>query len=103
MEQRRADSRDKPLRLECQGFPLGNHWIPPFRLHAGETVCLHLEPTAVPWQETLIPLFKGTTIHPDLQFHGTVVYLERPMPQRGWFGRRKDCSASDWLITKAKL
>jgi len=103
MEQRFANTKQKPLRLECQGFFLGNHWIPPFQLRAGETICLHMPPTFVSWQETLVPLFKGTSVHPGLQFHGSAVYLERPTPQRGWFGRRKDISAYDWLTTKKKL
>src|SRR2546421_229135 len=103
MEQQLTNFTQKPLRLECQGFPVGDHWIPAFRLHAGEAVCLHGETTFNLWHETLVPLFKGTAVHPGLHLHGTATYLERPLPQRGWFGRRKDCSVRDWLITKAKL
>ncbi|HKI36672.1 MAG TPA: hypothetical protein VKA46_32755 [Gemmataceae bacterium] len=92
-----------PLSLECLGLTAGGHHVPPFQLHTGEAVCLHVEPASPSWYDVLLPLLTGRVSHPRLLIRGTVSYLERPMPRRGWFGRRKDCTARDWLISERGL
>ncbi|HYV34155.1 MAG TPA: hypothetical protein VE988_00540 [Gemmataceae bacterium] len=98
MDHRLVTSAQITPRLECQGFEAGDIVLPSFKLHAGESLCLHVEHGHLPWYETLLPLLKGEVIHSGLRIHGVVRYLERPMPARGWFGRRKDLSARDWLV-----
>jgi hypothetical protein len=92
-----------PLRLECLGFTAGGYALPPFQLRAGEAVCLQIEPSPVAWYDGLLAVLRGEASHPALRWHGSVAYLERPMPRRGWFGRRKDCTAREWLLSEKGL
>jgi hypothetical protein len=93
----------RPPPLECLGLTAGPARVPPFRLHAGEALCLHVEPPSPYWYDVLLPLLTGRVAHPSLILRGEVTYLERPMPRRGWFGRRPYRSARDWLAAERGL
>jgi hypothetical protein len=55
------------------------------------------------WYETLVPILSGRVAHPALHLHGSVSYLERPMPRRRWWGWLHDPSAHDWLTADKGL
>jgi hypothetical protein len=93
----------RPLRLDCLGLRAGGHTLPPFRLHAGEAVCMHVQHSPLPWYDGVLPLLQGKATHPALRLLGTTHYLERPIPRRTWFGRRKDCAAQEWLMREQGL
>jgi hypothetical protein len=93
----------RPPPMECLGLTAGPARVPPFRLHAGEALCLHVEPPSPYWSDVLLPLLTGRVAHPSLILWGKVTYLERPMPRRGWFGRRLDRTAREWLTAERGL
>lgn len=89
--------------LECDGFTTQDFSLPPFRVQAGQGVCLHIRlPTAI-WHEILKLMLSARIAHPALHFHGRVHYLERPMPRRRWWGKMYSPSAEKWLTTEAGL
>jgi len=92
------------LRLESLGFSLRGFSIPRFQLHAGEAICLHaiIEPSEI-WYDIVVPMLSGHSRHPRYRLNGSICYLERPMPRRGWFGRWKNPRAIDWLVTHKHL
>ncbi len=96
------------VRLECAGltvgdFSVGDFSVPPFQVRAGQAVCLHVPPYTAIWHENLKPILSGRRVHPALHLHGSVSYLERPMPRRLWWGKRHNPSAIDWLTTEKGL
>jgi hypothetical protein len=103
MDEQITTANPTPLRFECQGCRVDDHWIPPFQLHAGEAICLHILPGFFTWHDTLVPALRGEKDLSGLRVHGKVEYLARPTPQRGWFGRRRDSSAHDWLTLQKGL
>lgn len=96
------------IRLECGGltvgdFSVGDFSVPSFQVQARQAVCLHVPPYTTIWHENLKPILSGRMAHPALHLHGSVSYLERPMPRRRWWGKRYNPSASDWLTTEKGL
>ena len=89
--------------MECFGLELAGSILPPFELHAGEALCLHIEHSTIPWYEGILKLLRGDISDPQLRVDGQVRYLERPMPGRGWFGRRKNMLPGNWLVNEVKL
>ena len=89
--------------LQSFGLTVGGLFVPPFSLRSGESLCLHVGPSTIPWYDGLLPLFTGKATHPGLQIRGSVRYLERPMPRRRWWGRLDDPSISAWLLNEARI
>lgn len=98
---RNGHLEEREVRLECDSLTTRYFSLPPFRVQAGQTVCLHVPLGKAIWYEDLVPILSGRTAHPALHLHGSVTYLERPMPQRRWWGGWRSPSAGDWL-TKEK-
>jgi hypothetical protein len=55
------------------------------------------------WQEKVLPLLSGRIMHPGLHLHGSVSYLERPMPRRRWWGWLHNPSTYEWLTAERGL
>lgn len=91
------------VRLECDGLTTNDFSVPPFRVRAGQAVCLHLPLSTAIWQETLAPILSGRRAHPALHVHGSVSYLDRPMPRRYWWGWRHNPPAHAWLTGERGL
>lgn len=91
------------VRLECDGLTIRDFFLPPFRVETGQSVCLHVRLPSPKWQEELVPILSGRVVHPAIHLHGSVTYLERPMPRRRWWGKRYNPSAGDWLTTEKGL
>lgn len=91
------------VRLECDGLTVRDFSLPPFRLQVGQGICLHVPLSTEIWYETLAPILCGRIAHPALHLHGSVSYLERPMPRRRWWGRLHNPSAGDWLTVERGL
>ncbi len=91
------------IRLECDGLTTRDFALPPFRVQAGQSVCLHVRLSTAIWYEILKPMLSGRLVHPALHLHGSVSYLERPMPRRRWWGGWRSPSAGDWLTTEKGL
>lgn len=100
----RNERLDRPeIQIECDGLTVRDFFLPPFRIEAGQNVCLHVRMPSPKWQEELVPILSGRAAHPALRLHGSVTYLERPMPRRRWWGKRYNPSAGDWLTTEKGL
>jgi hypothetical protein len=91
------------VRLECDGLTVRDFFLPPFRVEAGQSVCLHVLLPSPKWQEELVPILSGRIAHPGMHLHGSIAYLERPLPRRRWWGKRYSPSAGDWLTTEKGL
>lgn len=91
------------VRLECDGLTTRHFSVPPFRVQEGQTVCMHVPLGKAIWYDNLVPVLDGRIAHPALYLHGTVSYLERPMPQRRWWGGWRSPSAGDWLTAEKGL
>jgi|SRR5579884_2816207 len=99
----RNGTPDAPPRLECDGLRVGDCSVPPFRVGAGRSVCLHVPLPSPAWWDRLVPLLTGKRAHPALRFFGSVASLDRPMPRRHWWGRLHDPSVRDWLVAEKGL
>lgn len=86
------------LRLECMGLAVGDFAVPPFKVWAGQAVCLHIPPVPATGREALLAVLSGRTADPALRFSGSVGRLDRPMPRRRWWGGLFDPPARDWLL-----
>jgi hypothetical protein len=91
------------IRLECDGLTTRDFSLPPFRVQAGQSVCLHVRLSTSIWHENLKPMLSGRIAHPALHLHGPVSYLERPMPRRRWWGKMYNPSAGKWLTAERGL
>lgn len=91
------------VRMECEGLTIRDFFLPPLRIEAGQTVCLHVRLPSPKWQEGLVPILSGRIAHPALHLYGCVSYLERPMPWRRWWGKLYNPSAGDWLTGERGL
>lgn len=89
--------------MECEGLSTRDFSLPPFRVEASQKVCLHVPLSMAIWYETLLPLLSVRLAHPAMHLHGSVSYLERPLPRRRWWGKRYSPSAGDWLTTEKGL
>jgi hypothetical protein len=86
------------IRLECDGLRVEGFAVPPFRVRAGQAVCLHVRLPSPVWQDRLLPILTAKVAHPAVRFFGSVGYLKRPMPHRRWWGWLQDPLVRDWLI-----
>jgi hypothetical protein len=77
--------------------------VPPFRVGAGQAVCLHVPLPSPTWCEQLLPVLTGKIAHPALRFFGSVRHLERPLPRRRWWRGLHDPSVRDWLTREKGL
>lgn len=91
------------VRLDCDGLITQDFSVPPFRVEAGQGVCLHVLLPSPMWHEKVMPLLAGRIAHPALHLLGSVSYLERPMPRRRWWGKLHNPSAGDWLTVEREL
>jgi hypothetical protein len=91
------------VRLECDGLTTRDFSLPPFCVQTGQSVCLHVRLSTAIWYETLKPMLSGRIAHSALHLHGSVSYLERPMPRRRWWGGWHGPSAGDWLTAERGL
>lgn len=91
------------LCLECDGLTTKDFFVPPFRIRAGQTLCLHILWPSPAYYEDMRPILIGGRAHPSLRFSATVAYLDRPMPRRRWWGGLYNPSARNWLITERGL
>jgi hypothetical protein len=85
------------VRLECLGLTVRDFFVPPFRVEASQSVCLHVRLPSPKWQEELVPILSGKVAHPAMHLYGAISYLERPMPRRRWWGGWRSPTAGDWL------
>jgi hypothetical protein len=86
------------IRIKCLGLTAGGYVVPPFTLRAGESLCLHVPHSEPPWYEGLLRALTRVTPTPGLEFHGTLEYLERPMPRSRWWWPRRSPPTRGWLI-----
>jgi hypothetical protein len=103
MQERDAQVETPELRLDCAGLTVGDFSVPSFQVQAGQAVCLHVPPYPAIWHENLKPILSGRVAHPALHLHGSVSYLERPMPRRRWWGWLHNPSARQWLTAEQGL
>ncbi len=94
---------EQKIRLECDGLSTKDFFLPPFRVPAGQSVCLHVRLSTAIWHEILKPMLSGHIAHPALHLHGSVSYLERPMPQWRWWRGWRSPSAGHWLTAEKGL
>jgi hypothetical protein len=92
-----------PVYLECDGLTVRDFFLPPFRIEAGQTICLHVRMPSPKWQEELVPILSGRVAHPAMHLHGSVSYVERPMPRRRWWGLLHNPSTRQWLTAEMGL
>jgi hypothetical protein len=60
-------------------------------------VCLHVPSDGTEDKEALNKLLGGGRDTPHLSFYGTVAWVERPMPRRGFLWRWRNPRIVDWL------
>jgi hypothetical protein len=89
--------------MECDGLSTRNFTVPPFRVEASQNVCLHVPLSMAIWHETLMPILVARIAHPSLHLHGSVSYLDRPMPQWRWWRGWHSPSAGHWLTAESGL
>jgi hypothetical protein len=89
--------------MECEGLSSRDFSLPPFRVEASQKVCLHVPLSMAIWYETLLPILSGRLAHPAMHLHGSVSYLERPMPRRRWWGGWRRPYAGEWLTAEKGL
>jgi hypothetical protein len=91
------------LLLSSDGFQVGSFLLPPFQLHAGECVCLHLpEATASTEVEQLIRDLTGKTPLPAVRLFGRVVSAAPLRKCRhGLSGFFRPMRVADWLSRTA--
>src|SRR5216683_594319 len=103
MENKVVLTDSQTLRVECDGLVVEGRYLPQFRLKRGESLCLHVQHSPYPWYDGLLAALTGQVPYEEVRLHGSVAYLRRPMPGRGWFGRRKDFTAHHWLASEKNL
>lgn len=92
-----------PICLDCDGLTIRDFSLPPFRIEAGQTFCLHVRLPSPKWQDELVPILSGRVAHSAVHLHGSVTYLERPMPRRRWWGWLHNPSGRQWLTAEMGL
>lgn len=100
---RNGHLRIPEVRLECDGLTVRGFFLPPFRVEAGQSVCLHVRLPSPQWQEELVPVLSGRFGHAALHLRDSVSYLERPMPHWRWWRGWHSPSAGHWLTTERGL
>ena len=86
------------LLLSCDGAAVGGQWLPPFRLHAGESVCLHVPGPA--WgedEERLLRVLTGAEKVPGVRVSGRVEYACPATGRTGFLGLVRQPYPVDWL------
>lgn len=93
-----------PLRFACESVPLDGLRLPPFQLHAGEALCLHLPPLKT-WteREQLVKALAGPDPVEGLTRLGRIIYAEPPQGRGGLCGLWPSPRIVDWLCRRAGL
>jgi hypothetical protein len=89
----------------CEGAVVGSLLIPPFRLGAGQLLCLHMPgPSDSPDAEAFVRVLTGRQSIPGLRREGRVEYAA-PLSCRWWdiFGLVARPPASLWLARSAGI
>jgi hypothetical protein len=82
--------------VSCRGVQVGSIYVPPFELHAGELLCLHL-PGPPSGDDKLVDVLAGAQPIPEIRFSAHVELAHIPPARRGLlglFGRRR---ALNWF------
>ena len=84
-------------KLICRGLVLDQHYLPPFEVHAGELVAIHL-PAYFGSKSELIAALTGSVPTSDIEIAGSSVFAwpaQSPIGWRRWFSNP---SPAEWLI-----
>ena len=73
-------------RIECVGARFGGLWLPPFTCQDGEFVCLHVPEGGIQDGYLLPHALAGQSPLEGLRVDGPALYIERPLPCRGFLG-----------------
>ena len=93
----------RAVLIECAGLTIEDCLLPPFCLHTGEGLCVHVATPSPWWQDNLVPVLTGNRPRPELVLHGAVSYLERPRAERRWWGRLANPTVAEWLVAARGL
>jgi hypothetical protein len=85
-------------RIECVGARFGALWLPPFTCRDGEFVCLHVPELGVQDGYMLSHVLVGQTQLEGLRVDGPALYVDRPVPQRGFLGFLRNPKIGSWLV-----
>lgn len=93
-----------PLRFACEGVLLDGLQLPPFQLHAGEALCLHL-PRLKTWSERaqFVKALAGPDPVEGLTRLGRIIYAEPPEGHGGLRGLWPSPRVVDWLRRRAGM
>src|SRR5438132_10837277 len=91
------------VRVSCTGMRVGRLLLPPFQVGTGELVCLHVPREGVARKDELNELLRKGQDAPGLRFFGTVAFVDRPMPERGFLGRWRNPRILNWLTQRAGI
>jgi hypothetical protein len=86
------------LLIASQGFRLGWGWFPPFLLHTGESVCLHVPGPA--WgddERDLLGVLTGMADLPEVRVLGRVEHARPAMGRPRLLGLIREPYPVDWL------
>jgi hypothetical protein len=87
------------LRLECHGARVGRYFLPPFRLHLGEAVCLHVPFLSCSGDEKQL---RGVLTEAEpiagLEQHGPIAWADPvKWERRGFRVLFRDPTVAEWL------
>ena len=91
-------------RISCEGVVSGSIVLPPFELHAGHMLCMH-----IPWpgysrlDQHLLDLLVGKRPMPGLIHQGAVRWAEPACYTLGWRGWFYQPSVETWLYRAAQF
>lgn len=94
----------KPVRLSCRGIVVEGIWLPPFQLHVGQWVCLHMPCRAFSKQEQqLLEVLTGEHPVSGLSLSGRVYEASPPTSRSGLLGTLFQARVVDWLRRSAGI
>jgi hypothetical protein len=88
-------------RLECVGARFGVLWLPPFACRDGEFVCLHVPEPGIRDGYSLPRCLTGRSRLEGLQVNGPGLYVDRPVPRRGFLGFLRNPGIASWLASQS--
>jgi|SRR5579885_3143271 len=92
------------LLLSCEGVAVGGLTLPPFRLRAGESVCLHVPgPAHGEEEEQLLRVLTGGEKVPGVEVLGRVEYAAPATGRPGLLGLFRQPYPADWLRRTAGI
>jgi hypothetical protein len=90
-------------RLECFGARFGVLGLPPFSCRDGEFVCLHVPEPGIQDAYSLPHCLTGRNRLEGLQVDGPALYVDRPVPRRGFLGLLRNPRIGSWLASQSSV